>query len=212
MTKKREDPEQMETRILDTARDLFFRNGIKSITMDDIAAQQGISKKTIYQYYKDKNDLVAALTKNQMECQHQDMCTIREESSNAVQELLESMKYMGQIFTNINTAMFYDLRKHHPLAWAQFRSFKEKELAGFIEENLRKGMKQGLYRKNLKIRILARLRLEEIELAFDPVAFPPEQFNILDVQLTIMEHFLQGVVTLKGHKMLNKHNNIDEEE
>lgn len=202
----------MEDRILDTARTLFFRNGIKSITMDDIATEQGISKKTIYQYYKDKNALVSALTRNQMECQHQDMCHIREESKNAIQELLESMKYMGQIFTKINPAMFYDLRKYHPLAWNQFRSFKEKELAGFIEENLRKGMKQGLYRKNLKIRILARLRLEEIELAFDPKAYPPEQFNILEVQLTIMEHFLQGVVTLKGHKMLNKHNDIIEED
>ncbi len=212
MNKIEGDSPSMESRILDTARELFFRNGIKSVTMDDIATEQGISKKTIYQYYKDKNALVSALTQNQMKCQHEDMCSIREESKNAIHELLESMKYMGLIFARINPTMFYDLRKYHPLAWNQFRSFKEKELTGFIEENLRNGIKQGLYRKSLKIRILARLRLEEIELVLDPVAFPPEQFTILETQLTIMEHFLQGVVTLKGHKMLNKYNNIIEDE
>ncbi len=212
MEKVQAENATMQDRILETARELFFRNGIKSVTMDDIAAEQGISKKTIYQYYNDKNALVLALTRVQTKCQHSDMCQIRESSQDAIHELLESMKYMAHIFSRINPGMFYDLKKYHPQAWNQFRSFKEKDLAGFIEENFRKGIKQGLYRKDLKLKILARLRLEEIELALDPKAFPPDQFNIVEVQVTIMEHFLQGVVTLKGHKLLNKYNNIIEED
>jgi hypothetical protein len=140
------------------------------------------------------------------------MCAIRQESDNAIHELIQSMKYMRQFFARINPSMFYDMKKYHPAAWNVFREFKEKELAEFVEENLRKGMKQGLYRDNLKIKILARLRLQEIELALDPKAFPPDDFNIVDVQLTIMEHFIQGVVTLKGHKLLNKYTNTVEEE
>ncbi|HNS12638.1 MAG TPA: TetR/AcrR family transcriptional regulator, partial [Bacteroidia bacterium] len=151
MEKVKDNNQLVEERILNTARELFFRNGIKSITMDDIAAAQGISKKTIYQYYKDKNELVDALTRDQTKCHHQDMCMIRSESENAIHELLDSMKYMRQIFSQINPSMFYDMKKYHPSAWKIFRSFKEEELAGFIEENLSKGMKQGLYRKNLKI-------------------------------------------------------------
>ncbi|TAH43274.1 MAG: TetR/AcrR family transcriptional regulator [Bacteroidetes bacterium] len=208
---KTEDP-LIEDRILETARELFFRNGIKSVTMDDIATYQGISKKTIYQYYKDKNALINSFTRNQTKCQHEDMCLIRKEADNAIQELLESMKYVGQFFSKINPGMFYDLRKYHPSAWNIFKKFKEDELIGFIEENMRKGVKQGLYRDKLNIKILSRLRLEQIELALDPKKFPPDQFSIVEVQLTMMEHFLQGVVTLKGHRLLNKYNNIIEEE
>ena len=78
------------------------------------------------------------------------MCLIRKESDNAIHELFESMKYMRQIFRRINPSMFYDMKKYHPTAWKTFRTFKEKELAGFIEENLSKGIKQGLYRNKLK--------------------------------------------------------------
>ncbi len=212
MEKTKEETHLIGDRILETARELFFRNGIKGVTMDDIATEQGISKKTIYQYYQDKNALVSALTKNQTKCQHDDMCTIRGAAVNAIDELMESMRYMRQIFARINPSMFYDMKKYHPSAWNIFRDFKEKELAGFIEENLRKGMKQGLYRNDLKIKILAKLRLHEIELALDAMAFPPDEFNIVEVQVTIMEHFIQGVVTLKGHKLLNKYNNTIEEE
>lgn len=212
MEKTKETNQIAGERILDTARELFFRNGIKSITMDDIAAEQGISKKTIYQYYKDKNELVDALAKDQTKCQQDDICMIRNESENAIHELLESMKYMRQIFSQINPSMFYDMKKYHPSAWNIFRSFKEMELTGFIEENLNKGMKQGLYRKNIKIKILAKLRLAEIEFALDSYTFPSDQFDIAEVQFTIMEHFVQGVVTLKGHKLLNKYTDTVEEE
>lgn len=212
MEKAKEISQSVEGRILDTARELFFRNGIKSVTMDDIATEQGISKKTIYQYYKDKDELVNALTKDQTKCQHNDMCLIRKESENAIHELFESMKYMRQIFSRINPSMFYDMKKHHPTAWKTFRTFKEKELAGFIEENLSKGIKQGLYRNNLKIKILAKLRLEEIELGLDYNAFPSDEYNLAEVQYTIMEHFVQGVVTLKGYKLLHKYTNTIEEE
>lgn len=212
MEKNKQEGTLISDRILETARELFYRNGIKSVTMDDIASEQGISKKTIYQYYKDKNSLVSALTKVQTNCQHHDICLIREEAENAIHELLESMKYMRQIFARINPSMFYDMKKYHPSAWNLFKEFKENELGGFIEENLRKGIKQGLYRNDLKIKILAKLRLNEIEMVLDPKAFPPHEFNIVEVQLIIMEHFIQGVVTLKGHKLLNKYTNTVEEE
>ena len=81
-----------------------------------------------------------------------------------------------------------------------------------MEENLRRGIKSELYRKDLKVKTLARLRLEEVELGFNTEAFPHEQFNISEVQVALLEHFLYGVVTLKGYKLINKYRKIQDEE
>ncbi|REJ81413.1 MAG: TetR/AcrR family transcriptional regulator [Bacteroidetes bacterium] len=199
-------------RILNAARELFFRHGVNSVTMDDIAAKLGMSKKTIYKTCKDKQNLVTELVLSELKKQLEDMHGIRESSTNAIHELMQMMQYMGNKFQTMNPILFYDLQKYHSASWKHFKSFREKELTGFIEDNLKMGMKQNLYRSDLKVKILARLRLEQVELAFNPEAFPPDQFNVGEVQVTLLDHFLQGVVTLKGHKLVNKYKNIEEEE
>ena len=130
----------------------------------------------------------------------------------AIDEMMQSMSCMSRNFSKMNPTLFYDLQKYHSSAWSHFKNFKEKELTGFVEENLRRGIKNDLYRKDLKVKTLARLRLEEVELGFNTTAFPQEQFSITDVHVTLLEHFLYGVVTLKGYKMINKYKQIYEEE
>lgn len=204
--------QKAEDRILDVARELFFRHGIKSITMDDIAAQLGMSKKTIYQYFEDKNALLISLTEEELREQTKEMQDIRKRSENAIDELLQSMACMSKNFSRMNPSLFYDLQRYHSSAWDFFKQFKEKEMTGFVEENLRRGIRQELYRKDIKIKTLARLRLEEVELGFNPKAFPQDSFNIPDVQVTLLEHFLFGVVTLRGYKLINKYKQITEDE
>ncbi|MES2593477.1 MAG: TetR/AcrR family transcriptional regulator [Bacteroidota bacterium] len=204
----------METkdRILKGAEELFFKYGIKSITMDDIAKHLGISKKTIYQFYSDKNEvvetLVGRLTKEK-ECEFEE---IADTASNVIEEVFAMMKRMGAIFTQMNPNLFYDLQKYHPNTWKLFKQFKEECIERMVENSVKKGIEQGLVRADINTKIMARLRMEEVEMGFNPQAFPPDKFKIIDVQLALLDHFLHGICTLKGHKMINKYKEVTEEE
>jgi AcrR family transcriptional regulator len=194
-----------EERILKETGKMFFKHGIRTITMDDIAASLGISKKTIYLHYQDKSELVKSFTEAELSMQEKSMNEIKRQSIDSVDEILKLMNYLGNFFSRVSPAVFYDLQKYHPQAWSLFKDFKEKHIIGFVEENLKKGIHQELYRKDLKIKILAKLRIEQVEMGMNPAIFPPDKFRISDVQLTLLDHFLYGIVTLKGFKLIEKY-------
>lgn len=194
-----------EDRILNGARELFFKQGIRSITMDDIAEHLAISKKTIYTHYKDKDLIVKSMFHILIEQEHERMHQIRKISENPIDEIMRLMEHLGSFISQFNPAVFYDLQKFYPLVWAEFRVFREKEVMGFVEDNLRKGVKLELYRKEIKIKIIARLRIEMINLGFDTDVFPINQYNHAQVQVALLDHFLHGIVTLKGNKMISKY-------
>lgn len=201
-----------EDKILKGASELFFKYGIKSITMDDIAKHLGMSKKTIYQHFKEKDEIVHTLMKTSIEEDKIMFSKNTEQSSNVVEEVFGLMKHMRDIFTKINPNLFYELQKYYPNTWKLFKEFKEEYIQHMVERSLEKGRKDGYVRDDIHTKIMARLRMSEVEMAFDPVAFPPDKFNIIDVQLALTEHFLYGICTLKGHKLINKHKEITEEE
>ena len=112
---------------------------------------------------------------------------------------------MGEMFNRMHAKLFYDLQKYHPDAWQLFIEYKENYILSIIEKNLKRGIEEGLYRENLNVKIMARLRAFQIEMAFNPAIFPPEKFNLVDIQLQMIDHFLRGIATDKGHKMINKY-------
>lgn len=81
-----------------------------------------------------------------------------------------------------------------------------------VEESIIKGIKQGLVRADIDIKTIARMRIKQIEMVFDPTVFPPDKFKIVNIQQTLMDHFLHGICTIKGHKLINKYKSITEEE
>ena len=199
-------------KIIEGSRELFFRNGMKSITMDDIASHLGISKKTIYQFHADKDALIYEVTKLQLEQQELEMIALRKQSKDPVEEILLAMNSMSKMISTISPAVFYDLQKYYRNSWKRFQDFKNKQIVNYVEENMKSGIKSGLYRANIPVKILSRLRLEQIELGYNPAIYPPTQFNITEVQVALMDHFLHGIVTIKGHRLINKYKQIQEEE
>ncbi|GAB4135714.1 MAG: TetR/AcrR family transcriptional regulator [Bacteroidia bacterium] len=204
----------METkdRILQGSLELFFRFGIKSVTMDDIAKHLSMSKKTIYQFFKDKDEIVHTLMEKDLQNHMCEFSEIFKNSNNVVEEVFGHMRKMHRIFSNINPNIFYDLRKYHPKTWEIFHKFRSEYAYKMIYESIVRGKEQGLVRKDVNPEILAKLRVEQIDMGFNPLIFPPDKFNILEVQLNMTEHFLYGICTLKGHKLINKHKEIIEEE
>lgn len=202
----------IKTRILEASAKLFYAYGLKSITMDDVCRELGMSKKTLYQHFTDKDDIIHTLLDQSLRADCAVMENISAHAKDAVIEIISIMKHMSELFSRINPNLFYDMQKYHPNAWKVFLDFKDQTMLGMVERNIHKGMEQGFYRPNLDARTLAKLRIEEVTLALDPRVYPPDKFNLTRVQLTLLEHFLFGIATLKGHRLINKHLQIHEEE
>lgn len=195
----------IKARIQQKAKDLFHRYGIKSITMDEIASQLGASKKTIYQYFSDKDELVDAVVTEMIAGAHdtceQNVATAKD----AVHEAFQAMDFVQEIFSDMNPAMIYDLERFHPQSYKTFLDYKNKYLYQVIRNNLKKGVEEELFRPDINIDLLAKFRLEGMMIAFNQEAFPSSRFNLAEVHKTIIEHFLFGVASAKGHKLIVKY-------
>lgn len=195
-------------RIIQGGEELFLTAGIKSVTMDDIARHLGMSKKTIYQFFKDKNELVIALVKKKLAEDEQQMNEIIAKSDNVIEEMINMMKCSEEIISRINPIVIHDMQKYHPDAWKEFQNFKSSVLMHTLEELLIKGIKQGYIRPDLDVKILARMRVYQVELGFNPAVFPIAEFSAWKVQYQFLEHFNYGICTLKGYKLLDQYKNI----
>ncbi len=202
---------EVTNRILEGSQELFFRYGIKSITMDDIARHLGMSKKTIYQSYSDKSAIVDELLMKSLRADRENFDQIKERSDNVVTELCSCMDCITDIFSRVNPVLFSDLQKYHPVSWKKFTDFKQEYIFENIKDSLERGKKEGLIRKNINSDILATIRVEMIEISMNQMLFPPNKFNLVEVQRTLHEHFMFGVFTLKGHELYNKYHKVKDE-
>jgi AcrR family transcriptional regulator len=203
---------EVKDRILQAALGLFTRNGIKSVSMDDIATHLGISKKTLYKWFENKDQIVSAVIANHLTGVQGECEGIIGKTRNAVDEMVQMMDWAERQVAGMNPIALHDLRKYYPAAWGLFHSHKNKYILSQIQDNLRRGVAEGLYRPDLDIEVLSRLRLAQIDILFDPEIYPHAQFNQSRVQTACNEHFLLGMVTLKGHKLINEYRHVTEEE
>jgi TetR/AcrR family transcriptional regulator, cholesterol catabolism regulator len=189
---------EIKERIIAKAREQFFRYGVKSVTMDDIASELGISKKTIYQHYEDKDAIVHQLMLGEMENDKCDWELLNQNSKNVIEKTVKSMDIFKQVFSEINPSTFFDIKKYHPKTWELFQEHKQNFILVAIKQDLIEGIEQGFFRPEIKVDILAKMRMEQIELGFDPQIFPPNKFTVVEVELTLLDHFIRGVLTEKG--------------
>jgi len=197
----------VRTKILTGAEEAFRRYGIKSMTMDDISRNLGISKKTIYQYFKNKNELVLLSLENHLNNEKVYFDQIGETSKDAVEQLVIMSRYMKQMLTQMNPSLLLDMQKFYPKAWEYFQDHKYECITDSLIKNLNKGIAEGNYREGINTEVLARFRVEQIQLGFDPHIYPIDKFSPMDVQLELMEHFIMGIITEKGLELFNKYMN-----
>lgn len=194
-----------DERIIQSVTELFFRFGVKSITMDDVAKHLSISKKTLYKHFIDKNEMVFKCCNYDLEKRKAEFDTISKHAEDAVQELLLMMANMERMLGSMNPSLLFDVRKYYPQAWERYVDFKENHMFSKIMDNLQRGMASGIYREDLDTKVLARLRLEEVEMGFNPELFPHVRFNVKNVQLALFDHFLHGITTPKGQKLIQRY-------
>jgi AcrR family transcriptional regulator len=197
----------METqeRILDTAFGLFRQYGTRSITMDDIATRMGISKKTLYAHFVDKDDMVVHAISRFLEVIQEEERGLRAGAANAVEELFEVMNMMDNRLRNMNPVIMLDLQKFHSRAFMVFQEYRNNYLRNTIRENLERGIAEGLYREDLEVSILTQFRIASAMLCFQPEVFPIAGFEMVKVQRVLLEHFLYGVASAEGLKLIEKY-------
>ncbi len=179
--------------------------GIKSVTMDEIAARLGISKKTIYQSFADKNELVSQIFDKHL-CQNQYECLeSAKKAENAIHEVLIWFQKHFVLLCNLSIRIFCMILKNIiPMFFKKITDFKNKFLYKQIFRNLQRGINEELYRKDINIEIITKLRLTSILFSTNTELFPAHQFKLADTEREIVTHFLSGIVTPKGIKVMKK--------
>jgi AcrR family transcriptional regulator len=196
---------ETKTRILEKSTEQFMRYGIRSVSMDDIASLLGISKKTIYQYFADKEELVDAVMQEEEKRTHKDCSHCRVHAVDAVEEMFLAMRQITEQFSQMNPVVLYDLEKFHPQVFHRFLRLKNNYLCGVIRDNINRGIEEGYYRPEINVDMISLFRIESIMMGFNLSVFPPTKYNLAEVTREIMIHFLFGLSTPKGYKLIQQY-------
>lgn len=190
--------------ILLKVRELYMKYGIKSITMDDVAKELGISKKTLYQFVTDKDDLVGKFVDNEITMRQEEICNCFRSGLNAIEELFEISMYMNRLMRNQNPATEYDLKKYYPQHFQKTEKARREGIYEYILLNLKKGIKEGLYREELNKEIIAKLYLSRAENSHLNELFSKEEFTSIKIFIEILTYHVRGIATEKGIGVLER--------
>ena len=203
-TNKKINGSTISERIKAMAKKQFFSYGLKSVSMDDLARMSGVSKKTIYQYYENKDVLVYAVVMDQIQLHERLLSSYQSIANEAIDEVLMWDTQLFEIWTNIHHRFFYEVRKYYPEALLELKDYSLK-MRNFIIGNLEWGKKEGLYRNDINIALIAELRMQQ------QICLLRSQFAItqkfttdrLAKEITVLH--LRSITTEKGKLLLNNY-------
>ncbi|MCF6170281.1 MAG: TetR/AcrR family transcriptional regulator [Bacteroidales bacterium] len=184
--------------------ELYREYGIKSVTMDDVARQLSISKKTLYEYFRDKKDLVVGVMESIARNKAIDLSIPRKENVNAIEELFYYYKMQVQMIRDHKPAFIYDLKKYYPDLYRQFQEVKRARILDSVQTNLIKGKKEGLYRDDLDESVIARLNLMRIEGIMNSGTFSFKEVVSTDFFSGIFRYHVYGIVSDEGRRIFEK--------
>jgi AcrR family transcriptional regulator len=195
----------MEAQILNKARDLFFCYGLKSVSMDDLAKEAGVSKKTIYQLVADKADLVMKVATHLLQSYTEEMEQCFTTAQNAVEEVALQTDLSFAPLASIRYSFFYDMEKFFPQAWQLVIHNRQQHLVPNILRNLNRGMEEGVYRQDLDLEILPQIRLQQLQSALQPGTFPDLHYNQQLLLQRLTRFYLHGITSEKGVQLISKY-------
>lgn len=196
---------EINERIRCKADELFRTYGVKSITMDEIASQLGISKKTIYQSFTDKDQLVGEVIHGIINDNKNACMACFSTSDNAIQEVFLTMQTLKKLFSGLNPAFVYDVERGYPALFKQFQDYKFSFIYEFLKNNIERGKMEELYRQELNVEMIARFRLETMMMPFKEEIFPRNKFSLLQLHQELIKFYLYGMATPKGYNLIAKY-------
>ncbi len=191
--------------ILEGATELFTQYGFKTITMDDIARKVGISKKTLYQHFANKNEVVREAVAWYKSIITNHCCAAMEEAENAIEAMVRIMGIFDQINRKMNPTAMLELERFFSDTYKEFKeSMLEKDVER-VKENIEQGIKEELYRAEVDPEFMARYRMELSMIMYHPNLLVNDRQDMQFVGHQISEHFLYGIMTAKGEKLYKKY-------
>lgn len=193
--------------IITKSADLFKNYGIKSNTMDDIAQASGISKKTLYQHYENKSQLIEKVLEYQYTIFNQRIVLASQDYSDPLDELIKFNIIILELLKSINPASTNDLKKSYPSLFLQTKNRFLVLITDVIIKNIQKGKDLDLYREDINNKIITQLHTNQIEQYFESNSLWNNNQNIPEVFKEIIAYYLHGLVSPKGQELLNSHLN-----
>jgi len=194
----------IQERIIIESFEMFVKYGIRSVTMDDIAKTMGISKKTIYENFRDKNDLLEKGIMLHKQMQERNIEYVNATSKNVLEAIYRIMFDTISNLQKVNPAFYVDLKKYHSKLCSKFVPQHEKEQEQRVVELIKKGKEDGIFRISVNERIAAALINYQLKALSEHDAFPLEEFSIIELFQTMIENFTRGMATTKGIKIIEQ--------
>jgi len=184
---------------------LYKKYGIKSITMDDAARHLGISKKTLYQYFADKTEMVKEAVVQELQSRQKSFAESLTGNYNAIEELMIYYKIQIKMILDYKPNFVYDLKKYYPDIYNNYVNIKREKIINSVEQNLKKGIEEGFFRPELDVSIISRLTLMRIEGMIHSGIFDTDEIMSPKVFTEIFYFHVYGIVTEKGSDYFEKH-------
>lgn len=194
----------MREKIIDKSQELFLNFGFKSVTMDDIASEMGISKKTIYVHFPNKTKLVEATTLHMFETISYGIDCICALEKNPIEEIFDIKQFVMEHLKNEKSSPQYQLQKYYPKIFAALKSKQFEVMQECVTDNLKRGLEQGLYRDTINIDFISRIYFNGMVTLKDQELFPLKTFSMNTLMEYYLEYHLRGICTTKGVKILNQ--------
>ncbi|MEY8020203.1 TetR/AcrR family transcriptional regulator [Muriicola sp. SD30] len=194
----------MREKILYKATDLFLSLGFKSVTMDDLAHEMGISKKTIYSHFDNKTKLVEACTLELFNTVSQGIDAICSLQKNPIEELYEIKKFAMKHLKDEKASPQFQLQKYYPKIHKTLRMKQFELMQNCVVDNVKRGIDMGIYRSSLNINFIARIYFSGVTSIKDHTLFPEDEFPQSQLMDDYLEYHLRGIVTPQGRKILNE--------
>ncbi|MDR1368604.1 MAG: TetR/AcrR family transcriptional regulator [Dysgonamonadaceae bacterium] len=194
---------ELRERIVEEASGLFFHRGIKSITMNDIATHMSISKRTLYEVFKDKEELLDECLEKSMAKGDCEMKTVIGNTHNVIEALMSVYAKLLTEMHQTNKSVVYDLKKYHPKLYKKIES-KQKTGIGKIVPFLEKGVEQGLIENDVNFEILSWILKSQFKILLEGDFFPTDKYPIEEFIRAIILNFTRGIATPKGDKMITE--------
>lgn len=182
--------------------EMFLKYGIKSISMDDICRQMGISKKTLYEIIESKSDLIDLVLKRHLNENEEQLDDILKDSNDAIDEILQISMHILNVITHMSPSAIYDLQKYHPQSWKLLKEYQQTRVEQRIYNNLVRGQKEMLYRTDLNSKVIAKLYVFKTSVINDGDLFSPAEFDKTLLYKEIIKYHLFGIISEKGLKSI----------
>ncbi|MEM1001229.1 MAG: TetR/AcrR family transcriptional regulator [Bacteroidota bacterium] len=193
----------MREKIIDKATELFLNFGFKSVTMDDIANELGMSKKTIYVHFVNKTKLVEATTFRLFDVICEGIDDIFDNATNPIEELYSIKMYVMLHLKNEKTSPQFQLKKYYPQIHMRLKTKQFEKMHKSVLESLFHGVETGVFRDSIDVDFISRMYFTGMTGIKDNMFFPPNQYQMDYLMESYLEYHLRAIVTEKGMTILN---------